>query len=236
MSVFELAAIFPKHMINYDKAFKVLSEHQNIFASLFGYPNECPYCHKTIIPEFLHPYLDKQHIDIYATLLCPNSDCNKPFIAKFEGGGSTVFHYRNIITTTYKNVAFSSEINNVSQKFIKIYNEAYFAEQLQLNEICGVAYRKALEFLLKDYLILKNPENPENIIKSTIANCINMYIEDTRLKTTANRAIWLGNDHTHYEKKWETKDLSDLKTLIRLTINWIETEILTSHYEKDMKK
>lgn len=230
------AAIFPEHMIDYDRAFKILAERQEIYASLFEYPNECPYCHKTIIPEFLNDYLDKENVDIYATLLCPNSDCNTPFIAKYEGRSSAVFQYKKIITTTQKNEIFSSEINKVSQKFIEIYNEAYFAEQYQLYEICGVAYRKALEFLLKDYLILKNSEKRENIIKSTIANCINTYIDDTRLKTTANRAIWLGNDHTHYEKKWETKDLSDLKTLIRLTINWIETEILTSQYEEDMKK
>ncbi|MDQ0477095.1 DUF4145 domain-containing protein [Chryseobacterium sp. MDT2-18] len=223
-------------MTDYDRAFKILAERQKIYASLFEYPNECPYCHKTIIPEFLHDYLDTENVDIYASLLCPNSDCNMPFIAKYEGQSSTVFQYKKLIKITQKKENFSSEIDKVSPKFIEIYNEAYFAEQHELYEICGVAYRKALEFLLKDYLILKNPEKRENIINSTIANCINTYIDDTRLKSTANRAIWLGNDHTHYEKKWETKDLSDLKTLIRLTVNWIETEILTSQYTEDMKK
>ena len=222
--------------IDYDRAYKVLAERQAIYASLFGYPNECPYCHKTIIPEFLYDYIDKENVDIYATLLCPNSNCNTPFIAKYEGRSSAVYEYEKIIKTTQKKEIFSSEINNVSPKFIEIYNEAYFSEQNNLNEICGVAYRKSLEFLIKDFLILKNPEKKENIVSITIANCINSYIDDTRLKTTANRAIWLGNDHTHYEKKWENKDLSDLKTLIRLTVNWIESEILTSQYEEDMKK
>lgn len=223
-------------MIDYDRAFTVLAERQEIYASLFGYPNECPYCHNTIIPEFLHDYLDKENVAIYASLLCPNSNCNTPFIAKYEGGSSTVFRYKKIIKITPDKENFSIEIINVSPKFIEIYNEAYFAEQHELYEICGVAYRKALEFLLKDYLIWKNPEKRRDVINSTIANCIHTYIEDSRLKTAANRAIWLGNDHTHYEKRWENKDLSDLKTLIRLTVNWIETEILTSQYTEDMKK
>lgn len=223
-------------MIDYDRAFQILAENQGIYATLFDYPNECPYCHKTIIPKFLLDYFDRENHDIYATLLCPNSSCNIPFIAKYEGKDSTVFNYKKIIKTSQKNELFSSEITTVSPKFIEIYNEAYFAEQYELNEICGVAYRKALEFLLKDYLILKNPAKKDNIINITIANCINTYVDDIRLKTTANRAIWLGNDHTHYEKKWQNKDLSDLKTLIRLTINWIESEILTSQYEDEMQK
>lgn len=223
-------------MTDYYRAFKILAKRESIYASLFDYPNECPYCHKTIIPTFLHDYLDKENHDIYASLLCPNANCNKPFIAKYEGRDSTVFHYKEIIITTLKQEVFSDEINTVSPKFVKIYNEAYFAEQHKLEEICGVAYRKALEFLLKDYLISKYPNKKDNIISITIANCINTYIEDIRLKATANRAIWLGNDHTHYERKWESKDLSDLKRLIKLTLNWVESEILTLQYEEEMKK
>lgn len=223
-------------MTDYNKAFKILSDRQFIYASLYDYPNECPYCHKTIIPECLNDYHDKSNDDIYATLLCPNSGCNTPFIAKYIGVGSSTYQFKEIVKTSLKQEVFSEEIIQVSPKFIKIYNEAFCAEQYKLNEICGVAYRKALEFLLKDYLISKYPNKKENIVNITISNCINTYIDDVRLKTTANRAIWLGNDQTHYEKRWESKDLLDLKVLIRITINWIESEILTAKYEKELKK
>jgi hypothetical protein len=43
----------------------------------------------------------------------------------------------------------------------------------------------------------------------------------------AKRAAWLGNDETHYIRKWEDKDLDDLKKLIKLTVLWIEMEQMT---------
>jgi len=55
-------------------------------------------------------------------------------------------------------------------------------------------------------------------------------------KSVAERATWLGNDETHYYRKWENKDISDLKALLRLTINAIENQLLAESYENEMKK
>jgi hypothetical protein len=57
--------------------------------------------------------------------------------------------------------------------------------------------------------------------------CIKDYVNDARLKSTAERAAWLGNDKTHYIRKWEYKDLQDLKEFIVLTEYWVESEHLT---------
>ena len=46
---------------------------------------------------------------------------------------------------------------------------------------------------------------------------VNEYIEDQGIKDLAERALWLGNDETHYLKKWIDKDLHDLKFLIEMT-------------------
>jgi hypothetical protein len=54
------------------------------------------------------------------------------------------------------------------------------------------------------------------------------------LKTTASRATWLGNDETHYVRKWEDKDLNDLKKLIDLTVHWVSAEILTGELAVSM--
>src|SRR5690554_5943536 len=119
--------------------------------------------------------------------------------------------------------------------FSQIYNAAYFAEQNNLLEICGVGYRKSLEFLIKDYLITLFPDKEELIKKNTISNCINEFVEDVRLKSAASWAIWLENDQTHYEKKWSDKDLKDLITLIKVTMNWIELEIMTKRFNDSMQ-
>ena len=52
--------------------------------------------------------------------------------------------------------------------------------------------------------------------------CIKEYVDNDNIKKVAERAAWLGNDETHYVRKWEEKDVQDLKGLIRLTIWWIE--------------
>ena len=56
----------------------------------------------------------------------------------------------------------------------------------------------------------------------------------TKIQTVAKRALWLGNDETHYLRKWEDKDLTDLRKLIDLTIHWIEMEKLSEEYIEDM--
>lgn len=60
------------------------------------------------------------------------------------------------------------------------------------------------------------------------------YINSDQIREIAKRATWLGNDETHYVRKWEDKDLNDLKKLITLTIHWIEMEKLTAEVVQDM--
>ncbi|MCK0157112.1 hypothetical protein MWU65_07985 [Cellulophaga sp. F20128] len=219
-----------------EQAFEVLvNGNREIYANLYEYPNECPHCHKHIIPKYKSDYLSGEQYTIYITLICPNTKCDKPFIAQYGRENHNNYYYEKIVRYSVITKTFSSEIIEISPQFQKIYNEAFFAEQNNLFEICGVAYRKSLEFLLKDYLIKLFPEKKELIIKNSIMNCISSHVDDTRLKTTSKRAIWLGNDHTHYEKKWNDKNLSDLKTLIKLTVNWIESDVLTKKFNDSMQ-
>jgi hypothetical protein len=55
------------------------------------------------------------------------------------------------------------------------------------------------------------------------------------VKACAKRAAWLGNDETHYVRKWTDKDVRDLKILITLTINWINNVLLTRKYTAEMQ-
>ena len=64
--------------------------------------------------------------------------------------------------------------------------------------------------------------------------CISNYVSNVSLKEVAKRAAWLGNDETHYERKWGEKDCSDLKKTIAMTISWIELEQHTRDLQIDM--
>ena len=52
----------------------------------------------------------------------------------------------------------------------------------------------------------------------------------------AKRATWLGNDETHYFRKWEDKDLSDLKKLIEMTVHFISMDFSYDKYIGEMEE
>ncbi len=81
---------------------------------------------------------------------------------------------------------------------------------------------------------MRNPNDKEKIKGLFLGKCINEYIDDPRLKSTAEKAVWLGNDEAHYIKKWEDKDIADLKVLIRLSCIWVESILLTEQYDTEM--
>lgn len=74
-----------------------------------------------------------------------------------------------------------------------------------------------VEFLIKDYTIKKHPEKEDEIRKALLGKCIQNYISVTKIKECAKRATWIGNDETHYVRKWKDKDVKDLKILIQLS-------------------
>jgi hypothetical protein len=50
----------------------------------------------------------------------------------------------------------------------------------------------------------------------------------------AKRAVWLGNNQTHSNRRWINKDVQDLKTLIELAHHWNVAEYLTQEALKSM--
>lgn len=135
---------------------------------------------------------------------------------------------------TFLGSNFDERILAISPMFSKIYNQAKQAESLEMDQIAGMGYRKSIEFLIKDYLIVKNPTLVEEIKEKFLGPCINDYIENDKIKEIARRAVWLGNDETHYSRKWEDRDINDLKRLIDITLHWIEMEQRTEEYLREM--
>ena len=207
-------------------------------------PSECPVCRHSLKPSILNTEIIKDNNStpfMYVTYLCTN--CFNPFICKFSdiekisGNYSYSFNKLDSIEPQkFKKTNFEECINNISSNFVTIYNQALEAEHYKLNEISGIGYRKALEFLIKDFLI-SHEHKDENKVKSTaLGCCIDTMIDNPQLKTVASRATWLGNDQTHYEQKYTDKDISDLKRLIELSVHWITIICLTDEAENIEKK
>lgn len=203
-------------------------------------PDVCPLCHHAIDPIIHFAFCDRQKPGadncLQVIFRCTKNNCLNLFIANYSAVNSDCrqFKYSHSVPLKKVNEDFGETIKKISPNFCDIYNQALAAEQDNLREICGVGYRKAIEFLIKDYLIKQTPDKEEEIKKAFLGTCIDKKISNDNLKAMAKRATWLGNDETHYLKKWEGKDLEDLKKLIKATIYWIEMEELTKESKEDM--
>lgn len=69
-----------------------------------------------------------------------------------------------------------------------------------------------------------------------MVQCIKDHIQEEGIKTVAERAAWLGNDETHYLRKWEDKDINDLIDLIDSVSGWIVIHLKTEELKKSMPR
>lgn len=204
-------------------------EPQNMTARVhFEDITSCPICNVKISPIYIsaRTHFDKKSFSVY----CECTSCGKPFIAYFNSlinkasTGTSNYVAENIeyLAPIFPdNRTFDDRINSLSPNFTETYNQSLSAESYNLYQIAGMGYRKALEFLIKDYCANRVPADRDKIYKMPLSQCINEYIDDDKIKKLAKVSVWLGNDATHYIKKFENKDISDLKRFIDTTVYFI---------------
>lgn len=180
---------------------------------------KCPLCHVALHPDVLSALLFEYRL--YVVHRCPN--CEDVFYATYFNQADTYF-LSDVFPNRFENVALPESIETLSPKFSEVYSQAESAEEQGLTEICGMGYRRALEFLVKDYLCQNDSEHEEEIQKQPLAACIKNRITDHRIKTLAERATWIGNDETHYIRKHENLDVQDMKRFIHAMLAYIEAE------------
>lgn len=190
-------------------------------------PDICPHCHHALVPELVgrHTYqMDKKGY-LCLTYLC--ASCHHPFLTFHSVPSYKIINLVDFGPKHFQKVSFYPALEKLSPSFTKIYNQALEAENMGLDEIAGMGYRRALEFLIKDLAIHENPADKEKIENMHLGPCINRYIDYPRLKDAATGAAWLGNDHAHYKKKYEDKELADLKDYLDACVAWVEVVLKT---------
>ncbi len=208
-------------------------------------PDTCPLCHLGIDAQehkwTLCPASGQRNMIMEVLYQCPLERCRRYFIARYfrdSGVRSDRFGELNLfecVPVTPTPAQIPAEVADISPDFPKIYDQALAAEAYGLDEIAGGGFRKALEFLVKDYCIHLSPNEKDKIRNTNLAMCISQYVERPEIKIVANRAAWLGNDELHFVRKWEPDDLKTLKDLIKLTISWVDDSVRTAKYEEDMQ-
>ena len=203
------------------------------------HPDKCPCCQHAINPTFLTCIVGKlgsKQPRLQVVYHCPNTKCHKVFIGYFVDGEKLADPKRlaSVAPVYQQDRVFSETVKGISPSYCEIANEAFAAEQRGLKLVCGIGYRKALEFLIKDYLIALDPTAQAAIEEEFLGVCIRTRVQNPNLRSVAERATWLGNDEAHYKRIWVDKDLSDLKQMIELTCYWIESDELTKAAIADM--
>ncbi len=141
------------------KAIDYLEETCNITIGA-NVVNYCPLCHKYVKPIQIASFLNglnNKSAYLQIANRCPS--CGMIFLSLYEGISSSSvgwdetkswYSFKRSEPYRPSEPSFQENIKLISPSFCNIYAQAKNAEELGLSEICGVGYRKALEFLIKD--------------------------------------------------------------------------------------
>lgn len=196
-----------------------MSDLENIYLK---HNNICPWCNVAIQPIVNNFSIDAA--SLYTILECPK--CHQYYFEILQDSGRLGYYgqevFESISVFPNPTLDIPTDIETYYPDFYRIYEEAARAESLNLNEICGMGYRKALEYLVKHYAIERNEELKDDIAQEKLIQTIKRL--DTRLATLATAAAWLGNDQTHIVKKHPDHDLAQLKAFIAALCQFILSE------------
>jgi len=194
---------------------------------------KCSKCNKALAPEKVYSVIiekEKDKFYLYVADFC--SSCKSVIITEYKVNriSDKSFRYEEKLQSApscYEEEKFDEEIEKISPQFVKIYNQSLQAENIGLDEIAGLGYRKSVEFLIKDYAIHENTEKAEEIKNTWMKVCIDKYIDDKKIKTLAERSDWIGNDEAHYVRKQENRDITDMKRFIKAMVYFIGMTLIT---------
>jgi len=176
------------------------------------------------------------------TYRCSNTKCDHAFLAYFTPspdltrapGGLPVFTHSYSVPSKKQAPAVPARVATLSPRFTAVLAEAVDAEGRGLFEVSGPGYRKALEILVKDFVLTKHGDEEERIRKMPLRDCIRTFLDDSRLEKRAAKAAYLGNDQTHYYIRHTHHDLDDLKTLMKMTVDSIDMILLDEAYGESL--
>lgn len=176
----------------------------------------CPHCNIGILPEYCESFeiSDKTYYYLYKCPGCGNGIMTKEYDDKIL----EIYPYSG-----YEN--FPENINKISTDFIEIYRQSLIAHNAGLTSISGIGFRKAFEFLIKDYAIYLYPDHKQDITTKNLSSVIKSYFEDNFLNSVFKKISWLGNDHAHYYNKHSDYDCDDLMRYIKACVSIIDSHL-----------
>lgn len=197
----------------------------NTFTS-FEIPIICPNCNSSLQPIILDNRLLKFNEDTLLVISYIGNCCNIPFYATYKYHGN----YQTTLLDVYphlKSITLPDKIKELSPRFSNLYEQSYTAEQNGHIELAGSGYRNSIEILIKDFAIQKLNAPEDEVCKLSLYDAIGKYLTEVNIETSAADVIRvLGNDYTHYQRKYDDIDFIIVKKYLEIFIQQIETKLL----------
>lgn len=182
------------------------------------FPDTCPICHRSICPVAKYAHFDDSSYFTFSVMFYCNG-CNSFFVGKYHCD-----YNEAVLLETFPNVyqgrKFSELISNLSPNFVEIYNQSECAESNGLTRICGMGYRKAAEFLVKDFCIHEHPEDESKILSESFAESISR-LDNQTMQKLANNCRMLGNDEVHVVVRYE-EGIPEMKDFLNSLMSYVE--------------
>lgn len=180
----------------------------------------CPHCSGITVSHFTRVAKNKyilEHLSFQLKYTTP----------KIQSGNS------------FSEYKISPEIKEAFPEFISILQQSISAEEHGLDKLAGMGYRKALEFLVTDYLIfLDIKDAPKDWLqdpKTTLAQKIR-YLPNERLITLAKATSYIGNDETHYTRQHPEHDIDSIKMFLKAILSDIDNERIHKEAQRIIDK
>jgi hypothetical protein len=212
---------------------EIMSTSEQRF-SIFQLPLVCPNCRSNAmfsITGKASADRDEEHVyTVEVPLHCTN--CKRATIARYEGedtslglgldefeGLSVVFRHTVPVAPANRS---SAVLAKISPDFLKAFDEAEAASANGFEDLSGAGLRRALEFLVTDYVRAKHPtEVPDP--NTAVGNLIKHHFKVPEIQMLAEEALKAGHDYVHTQRRTK-RTLAEFRTLVLLISRFIEMQ------------
>lgn len=207
----------------YSTILKSIDQYNNIS---FDIPIVCPNCNYSVQPIIVdYRLMSFSQEKSLLVISYKGNCCSIPFYATYEYNSR-----KALLLDVYprlKPAILPKNIKELSPRFVSLYEQSYTAEQNNHIELAGSGYRNSIEVLIKDFAIKKLNAPKDDIYKMKLYDAIGTYLKEVNIDTSAADVIRvLGNDYTHYQRKYDGIDFVVVKKYLEIFIQQIETKLL----------
>ena len=154
------------------------------------YPDKCPICHYHGEISVVKTFQEPNNKGVQVVFQCAFSGCKSFFIGYYGPKGQK--ELKTLKPQKPETTLFPDTIRELSPIFISIYEEAAEALHLGLTQIAGPGFRKAFEFLIKDYAKSLKPEEASRIEGLFSGSVVSEFISGSQNSICCEKSIMVG--------------------------------------------